>query len=180
MKTRNAIAAPVAAAVLGALAAPAISADWELNPRLEGGYMYDDNYRLNAPGGEVSVSGPMVDAQVEWRALTQTSEFSFTPRVRATYFTEDEAKDLDAVDYFANLDWTHRGQRVTSALRGEFSVLDIITSEHPGVDDGGGLGEPDFGDGGRVLVDNKRKFASLRPSFVFDVSQRREVQVSGG
>jgi hypothetical protein len=177
MKTRNAIAA----AVLGALAAsPALAAEWEMNPRLEGGYMYDDNYRLNAPGGEVSASGPMVDAQVEWRALTQTGEFSFTPRVRATYFTEDEAKDLDAVDYFANLDWQHRGQRVTSALRGEFSVLDIITSEHPGVDDGGGLGEPDFGDAGRVLVDNKRKFASLRPSFVFDLSQRRELQLSGG
>jgi hypothetical protein len=169
-----------AAAVLGVLAAPALAADWETNPRLEAGYMYDDNYRLNSPGNEITASGPVVDAQVEWRALTQTSEFSFTPRVRATYFTEDEAKDLDAVDYFADLQWEHRGQRVTSALRGEFSKLDIITSEHPDVDAGGGLGDPDFGDAGRVLVDNRRTFASLRPSFVFDLSQRRELQLSGG
>ena len=120
MKTRNSIPAALTATMLGALAVPAMAADWEMNPRLEGGYMYDDNYRLNSPGGEVSVSGPMVDAQVEWRALTQTSEFSFTPRVRATYFTEDEAKDLDAVDYFANLDWTHRGQRVRRQRGGEW------------------------------------------------------------
>jgi hypothetical protein len=171
----------VATAVLGALAASqATAADWEMNPRLEAGYLYDDNYRLNSPGAEITASGPMVDAQVEWRALTQTGEFSFTPRVRATYFTEDEAKDLDAVDYFADLNWQHRGQRVTSALRGEFSQLDIITSEQPDVDAGGGLGDPDFGDAGRVLVDNRRTFASLRPSFAFDVSQRRELQLSGG
>ena len=40
----------------------------------------------------------MVDAALELRTLTQTGEFSFTPRVRATYFPD--ATDLDAVDYF--------------------------------------------------------------------------------
>lgn len=172
------IPAALAASVLGALALPAGAADWEMNPRLEAGYLYDDNYRLNTPGNEIDVSGPMVDAQFEWRALTQTSEFSLTPRVRATYFPD--AEDLDTVDYFTNLDWEHRGQRVTSALRGEFSLQDVIRSELPDVDGGGDLGEPGIGDSGRVFTDNRRRYLTARPSFVFAMSQRRQLQLSGG
>ncbi|HEX6636878.1 MAG TPA: hypothetical protein VF033_04400 [Steroidobacteraceae bacterium] len=178
MKLRYAWGA-VTAGLFGALAAgPAAAADWELNPRLEAGYLYDDNYRLAAPGNEIDVSGPMLDAQMEWRALTQTSEFSLTPRVRATYFPD--AEDLDSVDYLATLDWTHRGQRVTSSLVGDFSLLDIVRSEQPEVDTGGDLGEPDLGDSGHVVGDNRRKLISLRPIFLVDVSQRRQLQLSGG
>src|SRR5690348_6482927 len=95
----------IAACVLGALGAVPATADWELNPRLEAGYLYDDNYRLGTSGNEVNVSGPLLDAEMEWRALTQTSEFTFAPRVRATYFPN--AQDLDSVDYFARLELKH-------------------------------------------------------------------------
>jgi hypothetical protein len=167
----------VTVAVVAALGVtPAMAADWEMNPRIEAGYLYDDNYRLSS--SEVGVSGPLLDAQMEWRALTQTGEFSFTPRVRATYFPDE--KDLDAVDYFATINWERRGQRVTSLLRAEYSLLDVVTSEHPDVDTGGGLGEPDFGDAGRVLIDNQRRFLTVRPTFLFELSQRRELQVSAG
>ncbi len=169
----------VAAGVLAALASvSANAADWEMNPRLEAGYLYDDNYRLNTPGTESDVAGPLADAQREWRALTPTSEFSLTPRVRATYFSD--AEDLDSVDYFANLDWVHRGQRVTSALAAEYSLLDVIRAEQPDVDGGGDLGEPGLGDSGRVFTDNRRRLLSARPSFDFAVSQRRRLQLSGG
>src|SRR4051812_24668831 len=85
----TAVALGATAVVLGSFgAAPVMAADWEMNPRLEAGYLYDDNYRLGGPGNEIDVSGPMIDAQVEWRALTQTSEFSFTPRVSGTYFPD--------------------------------------------------------------------------------------------
>ncbi len=169
----------IAAGVLGALGAvPATAADWELNPRLEAGYLYDDNYRLGTSGNEVNVSGPLLDAEMEWRALTQTSEFTFAPRVRATYFPN--AQDLDSVDYFARLELKHTGQRVISALNGDFSLLDIVHSEQPNVDTGGGLGEPDLGDSGHVVADNRRRYASLRPSFGFELSQRRQLQISGG
>jgi hypothetical protein len=104
----------ITAGVLVALAAPAMAADWEMNPRIEAGYLIDDNYRLALEGSEVDVSGGLLDAQLEWRALTQTSEFTLTPRIRATYFPDES--DLDAVDYFANLDWVRRGQRVNSRL----------------------------------------------------------------
>lgn len=168
----------ITAGVLTALAAPAMAADWEMNPRIEAGYLIDDNYRLALEGSEIEVSGPLLDAQVEWRARTQTSEFTLTPRVRATYFPDES--DLDAIDYFANLDWVHRGQRVTSRVTGLFSKLDIVNSEQPDADAGGDLGEPDLGDSGLAFNDNSRTMMALRPSFDFDISERRNLQVGAG
>jgi len=162
----------------GAMSLPAVAADWEFNPTLEAGYLYDDNYRLATPGNEIKVSGPLADAQLEMRALTQTGEFSFTPRIRATYFPDES--DLDAVDYFANLNWEHRGQRLESRVLGEFSQQDIVNTEQPDVDSGGDLGEPDFGDGGIVLVPNRRMRASIRPQMVFEVSPRRDLIFDAG
>src|SRR5262245_48123934 len=133
----------------GALSLPASAADWEFNPTLEAGYLYDDNYRLASPGNEIKVSGPLADAQLEIRALTQTGEFSFTPRIHATYFPDES--DLDAVDYFANVDWQLRGQRTETRVLAEFAQQDIVDTEQPDVDAGGDLGEPDFGDSGVVL-----------------------------
>jgi hypothetical protein len=172
------VAPAVAVAVAAAVSAPAGAAAWEFNPTVEAGYLYDDNYRLTPPGTEIEVQGPMVDAQLELRTLTPQGEFSFTPRVRATYFPD--ATDFDAVDYFGTLDWLHRGQRAQTRLRGEFSVQDVVNSEQPDAEFGGDLGEPDIGDGGRVLVDNRRTRASLRPSMSFELSPRRELQFDAG
>jgi hypothetical protein len=172
-------AAGVASGVLLALAGgPAHAGPWEFNPRLEAGYLYDDNYRLANPGAETSVDGPMVDAEMELRTITQTGEFSLSPRVRATYFSD--AEEFDAVDYFALLNWEHRGQRVNTRLRGDFSHQDVVNSEQPDVDSGGDLGEPDVGDAGRVLVENRRMRYELRPSMNFDFSERRELQLEAG
>jgi len=166
-----AVAATLACAQAGAAA-------WEWNPKVEAGYLYDDNYRLATPGSEIDVQGPMVDAELELRTLTQTGEFSFTPRVRATYFPD--ATDLDTVDYFGTLNWEHRGQRAQTRLRGEFAQQDIVNSEQPNAEAGGDLGEGDFGDGGVVLFDNRRMRASLRPSMSFELSPRRELQFDAG
>ena len=168
-------AIPIAIALTGA---PAGAADWEFNPTVEAGYLYDDNYRLTTPGTEIEVQGPWADAQLEIRSLTPQSEFSLTPRVRATYFPD--ASDLDAVDYFTLLNWQHRGQRVQTLVRGEFADQDVVTSEQPSVDVGGDLGEPDIGDSGRVLVDNRRMRASLRPSVSVELSPRRALEFDAG
>jgi len=172
---KSTIALAVAATLV---AAQAGAAAWEWNPTVEAGYLYDDNYRLSTPGDEIKVQGPLVDAELELRTLTQTGEFSFTPRVRATYFPDET--DLDTVDYFANLDWLHHGQRVETRVRGEFAQQDIVNSEQPDADGGGDLGEPDFGDGGRVLVDNRRMRATVRPSLSFELSPRRELLFDAG
>jgi len=160
------------------VSAPAGAAAWEFNPSVEAGVLYDDNYRLTPAGTEIDVQGPMVDASLELRTLTQTGEFSFTPRVRATYFPD--ATDLDAVDYFGVLNWEHRGQRAMTRLRGEFSQQDVINSEQPDAEAGGDLGESDIGDAGRAFVDNRRRRAMLRPTMSFELSPRRELQFGVG
>ena len=157
--------------------APASAAPWEFIPSVEAGLMFDDNYRLT-PGTEIDVQGPVVDAALEMRTLTQTGEFSFTPRVRATYFPDET--DLDAVDYFGTLDWQHRGQRVQTNIRAGYAQQDIVNSEQPDAGDGGDLGEPDIGDSGISFIENRRRRTSLRPSVTFDVSQRNQLQFGAG
>jgi hypothetical protein len=169
--------AALAVAALG-VATAANAAPWEFNPRLEAGYLYDDNYRLALPGAEQPVDGPMADAELELRTLTQTGEFSFSPRVRATYFSG--AEELDSVDYYARLNWERRGQRVFTRLLGDYSLQDVVNSELPEVGSGGGLGEPDLGDSGRVLVDNRRQRFDIRPQMNVEVSERRELQFEAG
>jgi hypothetical protein len=178
VNARRFMGAAGAAFIAGACWMPAEGAPWEFNPTVEAGYLYDDNYRLTTPGSEIEVQGPMVDAQLELRTLTETGEFSFTPRVRATYFPDET--ELDAVDYFATLNWERRGQRIRTSIVGDFSQQDVVNSEQPDADAGGDLGEPDFGDGGRALIDNRRKRASLRPSMSFEISPRRELQLGAG
>lgn len=163
--------ATLAAATIGQ---NVFAAAWEFNPTVEAGYMYDDNYRLTIPGTELEVQGPLADVALEIRALSQSNDFSITPRVRSTYFPNQ--KDLDATDYFTVLDWRYTGQRANTRVRGEFSQQDIINSEQPGADVDGDLGEPDFGDAGRVLVPNRRTRLQLQPSVTFELSPRRELQ----
>jgi hypothetical protein len=158
--------------------APAGAAAWEFNPSVEAGVLYDDNYRLTPAGTEIDVQGPVVDASLELRTLTQTGEFSFTPRIRATYFPD--ATDLDAVDYFGVLNWEHRGQRAMTRIRGEFSQQDIVNSEQPDAEAGGDLGESDIGDAGRSFIDNRRRRAMLRPTMSFELSPRHELQFGVG
>jgi hypothetical protein len=162
-------------ALAGILAVPAVGADWEINPKIEGGYLIDDNYRLSQPGEEIEVSGPLVDAELELRALMPTSEFSFKPRVRGTYFPDES--EFDSFDYYALVDWNHSGQRVRSSVRGEFSHQDVVSSEQPDAEVDSGLGESMTGDGGRVLVNNRRLRAFVRPAIDFEISERRQMRI---
>src|SRR5690242_9542140 len=92
--------APLALGIALALGAGAMAradALWEFTPKIEAGYLYDDNYRLSRPSTEIPVNGPVVDAALDMATTTQTGQFLFTPRVRATYFSDRQ--DLDSVDY---------------------------------------------------------------------------------
>lgn len=160
--------------VASAVSLAASGADWQLNPSVEAGYLYDDNYRLSAPGAEIDVQGALLDAQLEFLNLAPAGEFSFTPRVRATYFPDQQ--DVDTVDYFGTLNWEHRGQRVTSGVRADFAQQDVVNSEQPDAEVDSGLGDPVLGDSGRVLVRNRRTRASVAPSLEFDLSARRALQ----
>src|SRR5262245_22321186 len=166
------------ALALGTYQSDQADAVWELNPTIEAGYLYDNNYRLTSPGSEISVSGPMVDAELEMRTLTQKGEFSFAPRVRATYFPGDS--DLDSVDYYATLEARRDGQRFRTRVRGDFAQQDIVNSEQPDADIDTGLGEPVFGDAGRVLVTNRRTRYAFRPGVSWDLSQRNVMELEAG
>jgi len=169
MRTASAIVATLTSVA-------AFGADWEFNPRVEAGYLYDDNFRLTSPGTEITVQGPLADAQLELRALTPKTEFSFTPRVRATYFPDEQ--DLDSVDYFGLLDWRYEGQRIDARIRGEYAEQDIVNSEQPDAElpGGVGLGDPDLGDSGRVLVPNRRTREAVRPIMTWEMSQKRALE----
>jgi hypothetical protein len=178
MNSKLAPSAALAVGLAGVLGAPrawAADALWEFTPTIEAGYLYDDNYRLTGPGTEIQVNGPMVDAALDMHTLTQTGEFSFVPRVRATYFSDHG--DLDSVDYFSTLDWQNNGQRFATRLRGDFAQQDVVTSEQPDAGIDTGLGEPVFGDGGRVLVSNRRTRYALRPAVSWELSQRNQVEL---
>ncbi|HKU88878.1 MAG TPA: hypothetical protein VJP84_03755 [Steroidobacteraceae bacterium] len=165
--------------ILTMLPVVALSADWELNPSVEAGYLFDDNYRLTSPGSEIEVQGPLLDAALEIRARQPAGEFSFTPRVRATYFPDEQ--DLDTVDYFGTLDWQHKGQRMTSEVLGEYSKQDVVSSEQPDAEipTGSDLGQGDIGDSGIVLVKNRRQRAAVRPDFTYEMSARRSLEFGG-
>lgn len=171
-RIRNAV---VAALALGAAGGAWADVAWEFTPTVEAGYLIDDNYRLAQSGSEIEVAGPMVDAELAMRTLTQRGEFSFTPRVRATYFPDEG--DLDSTDYFGALDWLHNGQRVTSRVRGDFAQQDVINSEQPDAGIDTDLGEVDIGDSGRALTRNTRTRFAVRPDFRFDLSPRKEIQI---
>jgi len=173
MQTRMRTATAIIAALTSVVA---VGADWEFNPRLEAGYLYDDNYRLTSPGTEISVQGPLADAQLEMRARTPKNDFSFTPRITATYFPDEQ--ELDSVNYFGVIDWRFEGQTIESRVRGEYAQQDIVNSEQPDAEIPGdvGLGDPDFGDSGRVLVPNRRTRTAVRPLMNVELSQKRALE----
>jgi hypothetical protein len=171
--------ATLALGVAAAAASPAwADAAWEFTPTIEAGYLYDDNYRLTPPGTEIQVQGPVVDAALEMRTITQTNEFSFTPRVHATYFSDES--ELDSLDYFGVFDYRHGGQRVETRVRADFADQEVVNSEQPDADIDSGLGEPVFGDAGRVLVSNRRTRYALRPQVSWDLNQRNDVELEAG
>src|SRR5512146_1493038 len=75
-----------AGALLGLGHGSARADNWELLPRIEGGGMWNDNYRLTQPPGQkIDVYGPYIDAQLAADLLSPTSKLDIVPRVRSTF-----------------------------------------------------------------------------------------------
>lgn len=150
--------------------ADASAANWELAPRVQGGYRYNDNYRLDQPGFEIDVSGVEADAQVEIRTLDPRTNFSITPRIRSTYFPDE--RDEDSNDYFLSMAFNDTTPRRRTSVPLSWSREDVVRSELPMADDGADLGEVDATDTGSVVQRNRRDLLRFTPSFSYDVSQR--------
>lgn len=175
MSFRNFVRACAFAPALAVGAPPALAQDWQFNPKVELGYLYDDNYRLNLPEGANEVSGGKLDAQAEMRAEGQLTTFSFVPRVHSTYFPDDP--DEDSNDYFGRIDLERRGQRLELGIRADYSQETVASSEQPTSDLDSGLGEAGGADAGIVTVRNRRDLARLRPTLEYEFTPRHRLEV---
>jgi opacity protein-like surface antigen len=174
---------PVARAVRGVLfacavlpASATVAADYRFEPRVELGGVYNDNYRLN-PVDENSVQGGLLDAALRWRAVTQTSEFSLTPRVRATYFPDDE--DEDETSEYLLLGYTHQGLKWRLGVDGYYSREDLQTSEQPdAIDPDAGLGGGVGVETGDVRTRNRRDLVRFAPAASFELTPTRAIEIA--
>ncbi len=155
---------------LALAACSAIADNWEVSPRAQAGYRFNDNYHLEQPGGEIEVAGGEADVGVTFRTIDPRTNFEITPRINATYFPND--KDEDSTDYYLTAGFSDITPRRRIEVPFLYSQEDVVDSELPNTTSGGGLGEPGIGDSGRFLVRNRRAFYRIAPSFEYDLTQR--------
>jgi hypothetical protein len=171
----RAIQAALLCAALG-VGAEAAAANWEFAPRVEGGYRYSDNYRLELPGGEIDVSGAELDGLFTIRTVDPRLQVEVSPRVRATYFPDEP--EADSTDYSLHASVADVTPRRRVGVVGDFSREDVIRSELPDAETGGDLGDPQAADSGRILQENRRNYLRVEPFFGYDVSQRTRVELN--
>ncbi len=157
----------------GLACAVSSAADWQVNPRLSVGGTYDDNYLMDSDAQALSVSGADIEGQLDLRRLTQTGSVTLTPRVNASFY--DESSE-DSVDSYLRGVLQHNGQRYSTGLAINYANEATSRSERPGIDDPD-LGEPDGGDSGIIVRNNKRELIGLQPSWRFDVTERNGMDV---
>lgn len=160
---------------LALAACTATAANWEIGPRVQAGYRYSDNYHLEQPGGEVEVSGGEADVGVTFRTIDPRTNFEITPRINASYFPNET--DEDSTDYYLDANFSDVTPRRRIHVPFLYSQEDVVDSELPGTNAGGGLGEPGTGDSGRFLVRNRRDFFRIAPSFGYDLTQRYRLEL---
>jgi hypothetical protein len=159
-----------------AVCTTAFAANWEVAPRVQAGYRYSDNYRLDLPGGEVEVSGPEADVGVTFRTIDPRTNFEIAPRVNATYFPDE--KDEDSTDYYLTGGFSDVTPRRRINVPFMYSDEYVVDSELPEAGEGGELGEPDQGDSGRFVQRNRRDFFRIAPSMSYDISQRYRMELN--
>jgi hypothetical protein len=162
------------------LSVPAAAADWQFDPKLEGGALYYDNYTLARPrDGEVGIEGLYADVDLGLRLVEPTTTWRISPRVRARYFPD--SSEWDSNDYFLSAGVTKRGQRAEFGVSADYYDEDVTSSELPGTDFGNvDLGQGGTIDGGRVVVDNRRELIMLRPYAAFTLTERTELSFDAG
>jgi hypothetical protein len=160
---------------LALAACSATAANWEIEPRVQAGYRYNDNYHLEQPGGEVEVSGGEADVGVTFKTIDPRTNFEITPRINATYFPDE--KEEDSTDYYLNASFSDITPRRRINVPFLYSQEDVVDSELPDLSGGGELGQPVTGDSGRFLVRNRRDFFRIAPSFGYDLSQRYRLEL---
>jgi opacity protein-like surface antigen len=156
----------------------AAAADWQFDPFIEAGALFNDNYTLVNSASKADVSGGFVDAGIEWRAEAPRSVLTIEPRIRTQKLPDDE--DLDSTDYFLDLVGEQRNTRSTFGMRASFRDQDIVQSQLPDTDFGDAtLGELTGPDSGRIFGDNRETLLRALPYARFRLSERVDLAVEG-
>jgi len=168
-------ASGLAGVALLAAAPHALAQQWVLEPRVEVGGIYDDNYRMtNTPGQEIEVTGAGVEALLRARRATAKSSFEITPEIHSTFFPDESSEE--STDYFLAMSGDTRTLRTRSSVNFNFADETVVTSELPVANAPGvGLGQPSSGDAGRVSARNRLRLFQLQPSFTYDWTERRHL-----
>jgi hypothetical protein len=146
------------------------SANWDFNPRVQVGGLYNDNYRL-AQDNPVHAGGAMLDASVAMRLLSQRSEISIVPKVTGNYFPDDTQDN--ATNGYLDLKANTKTLKATYGVTAQYANEEVIFSEllpatFPGVE----LGQIVGSQSGRVNVLNRRELESVVPTMTYDFSPR--------
>jgi opacity protein-like surface antigen len=171
-----------ASAVSGSLmllvAVPAIAADVAFDPKVAVmGVVNDNNRMTDVPGEEIDVAGAKIDAEVTLSANTERTTFRLTPRLRSSFYPNDESEEAD--DQFVLLDWRHSTERTRWDLGADYSRVATFSSFLPEsrVDEGSNLGDPDLGVSvGSSTGRNRQDRFSIRPEVRFDLTERYRLE----
>jgi hypothetical protein len=171
---RNSYAALAGAAVASALvvAGKARADNWDFNPRIELGGMYNDNYRLAESGTpKIPAYGALADVAIGFSLIDPVSELDIVPRIHASFFPDDHEDQSN--NGYLNVGGTYRTQRATFGGTASYSNEEVISSEllpadFPGV----GLGQVVGETTGRVSIHNRRQMEQVAPKMTFDFTPR--------
>jgi hypothetical protein len=171
------------AALLAAVAAlggvqVAHSSNWDFNPRVELGGLYNDNYRLAEDAADkVHVGGALLDASVGIRLLTQTSEIALVPRITSNYFPSDTADD--STNGYLDLHGDHKTLKGDYAVVAQYANEEVLFSELlPATFPGVGLGQIVGSGGGRVTSFNRRELERVAPTMTYDFTPRHHLHLN--
>jgi hypothetical protein len=152
----------------------ATAAEVAVEPRVEAGALYNDNYRT-VPNANDEVQGAVADVGVNFRSSTPTSDLNVRPRLRSTYFPDD--KDQDYNNQYLDAGYEYRGLKSQVGLNARYAREDLLNSEQPEADapdqDLGGV--PGVGSG-EVVPRNRRQLIRIMPSASFNITERQTLE----
>jgi len=158
----------------GGLAAPneAKASNWDFEPRVEVGGLYNDNYRLiehNQP--KVPAYGLLADVALGLSLIDQRSELDIVPRVHSSFFPDDH--EDQSTDGYLNIVGNIKTEKATYG--GSFSYAnetvlssELLAADFPGVNLGQVQGEAT----GRVTIHNRRQLEQVAPKMTYDLNPR--------
>jgi hypothetical protein len=156
----------------------AYAGNWEFNPRVELGALYDDNYRLGPSGQKVNAYGSVADVSFTERLIDPRYEFDISPRVHNTFLPNDHTDQ--STDGYLDLNGTYHTQRATLGGVLTYANETVISSEllsasFPNL----GLGETTGEETGLVSFHNRRELERFTPNFSYDFSPRIHLRSEG-